>query len=101
MIGNLLPAQAQRLVRTRRCSDCWDVLHEQYDAATRTSAVSCGTPGCPCRGHVSLTFVENALAESRLKRREAERALGDSGAVAWIPKPVHRSEQAILAELGY
>jgi len=101
MIAGLLPAQAQRLVRTRRCSDCWDVLHEQYDAVTRTSAVSCATPGCPCRGHVSTEFVENALAESRLKRGEAERNLGESGAVAWIPKPFHRSEQAILAELGY
>ena len=58
-------------------------------------------PACPCRGHVSLEFVENALAESRLKRREVERTLGESGAVTWVPKPVRRSEQAILAELGY
>ena len=101
MISNLLPAQAQRLGRACRCSDCWDVLHEQYDPATRTSAVSCATPGCPCRGYVSIEFVENALAESRLKRGEAERNLGESGAVAWIRKPIHRSEQAILAGLGY
>ena len=101
MIDNLSPAEARRLVRTRRCSDCWEILQEHYDATTRTSTVSCATPGCLCRGHVSLEFVENALAESRLKRREVERTLGESGAVTWVPKPVRRSEQAILAELGY
>jgi hypothetical protein len=63
--------------------------------------VSCSTPDCPCRGHVSIEFVENALAESRLKLREAKRALAESGAIPWIPKPVRRTEAAILAELGY
>jgi hypothetical protein len=41
------------------------------------------------------------LVESRQKRKEVEHALGESEAVAWIPKPVHRSQSAILAELGY
>jgi hypothetical protein len=100
-ITNLEPAEARHIVSKHRCSDCWEVLQEHYNEHTRTSTVSCSTPDCPCRGHVSAKFVENALAESRLKRREAERALGECGAVAWIPKPVRRSEEVILAELGY
>ena len=100
-ITNLEPAEARQIVGTRRCSDCWEVLQERYDDRTRTSSISCITPGCPCRGHVSIEYVENALAESRLKRREVERTLGETGAVAWIPKHVHRSEKAILVELGY
>ena len=98
---NLEPAEAHHIVRTRRCSDCWEILQEQFDNETRTSTVSCITPDCSCRGHVSVEFIENALVESRLKRREAERALGETGAVAWIPKPAHRTEEAIMAELGY
>jgi len=100
-ITNLEPVEARRIVSKRRCSDCWEVLQEHYDLFTRTSTVSCSTPGCPCRGHVSLEFVEGSLAESHLKRMDAERSLGESGAVPWIPKPVRRSEAAILAELGY
>jgi metal-sulfur cluster biosynthetic enzyme len=95
------PAEARRVVQTRRCSDCWEILHEQFDFKTRTSTVSCTTPGCPCRGHVSIGYVENALAESRLKRSEAERVLGESGAVPWIVKPARQTEEAIMAELGF
>ena len=100
-ITNLNPVEARCIVSKRRCSDCWEVLQEHYDEHTRTSTVSCSTPDCPCRGHVSAEFVENALVESRQKRKEVERTLGESEAVAWIPKPVHRSQSAILAELGY
>jgi|GEM_PF-1637399 len=100
-IENLDPAEAQRIVRCRRCSDCWEILQEHCKPATRTSTVSCVTPDCPCRGHVSIEFIENARAESRLKRAEAESALGESGTVAWIPKPARRTEDAILVELGY
>jgi hypothetical protein len=95
------PAEARRVVQTRRCSDCWEILHEQFDFTNRTSTVSCATHGCPCRGHVSIGYVENALAESRLKRNEAERSLAESGAVSWIIKPVRQTEEAIMAELGF
>ncbi len=95
------PAEAHRVVQTRRCSDCWEILHEQFDFTARASTVSCDTPGCPCRGHVSIGYVENALAESRLKRSEAERSLAESGAVPWIIKPTRQTEDAIMAELGF
>jgi hypothetical protein len=95
------PIQAKEIIKNRRCSDCWEVLQEYYDPQTRSSTVSCSTPNCPCRGHVSAKYVENALAESRLKQRDAEKALGETGAVEWIPKPAQKSERAILAELGF
>jgi len=98
---NLEPAEAHRIVQTRRCSDCWVILQEQFDSKTRTSTITCVTLGCPCRGHVSIGYIENALAESRLKRMDAERSLRESGAVPWIPKPIRRTEEAIMAELGY
>jgi hypothetical protein len=100
-IRNLEPAEAEKIVRHRRCSDCWEVLVAYNDPGSRTISVSCSTPGCPCRGHVSIEFVENSLAESRAKRWEAEHALGESGAVEWIPKPVRRAVDAVLSELGY
>lgn len=95
------PIDAKKIIRDGRCSDCWEVLQEHYDPQTRTSTISCSTPNCLCRGHVSAGYVEKALLESRLKRREAEKTLGESGAVEWIPKPVQKSEKAILAELGF
>jgi len=98
---NLDPAEAHWIASVRRCSDCWEILQEHFDDKTRTSTVTCNTPDCPCRGHVSVEYVENALAESRLKRSEAERVLGESGAVEWIQKPARRTEEAILSELGY
>jgi len=64
---------------------CWEVLQEHYDEHTRTSTVSCSTPDCPCRGHVSAEFVENALVESRQKRKEAEHAL--EKARLWLGSP--------------
>ncbi len=98
---NLEPAEAMRIAAKRRCSDCWELLQEQYDSRTRKSTVSCSTPGCPCRGHVSIEFVEDALAESGLKRREVERVLGECGAVEWIAKPVRRPVETLMADLGY
>lgn len=100
-IRNLEPAEAEKIVSKRRCSDCWGVLIARNDPESRTITVSCDTPDCPCRGHVSTEFVENSLAESRAKRWEAERALGESGAVDWIPRPVRRAVDAVLSELGY
>jgi len=100
-ICNLDPAEAGRIVRHRRCSDCWETLVPYNEPNTGAVSVSCVTPGCPCRGHVAAEYVTKALAESRAKRWEAEHALGESGAVEWIPKPVRRAAQAVLAELGY
>ncbi len=95
------PIQAKEIIKKGRCSDCWEVLQEHYNPKTRTSSISCSTPHCPCRGHVSAKYVENALIESRQKQKEAEKALGETGAVGWIPKPAKKSEEAILAELGF
>jgi len=100
-ITNLEPTEAEKIVRKRRCSDCWGVLTAFDEPESRTISVSCGTPGCPCRGHVSMEFVEISLAESRAKRWEAEHALGESGAVEWIPKPVRRASHDALADLGF
>jgi hypothetical protein len=101
IMTNLDRVESRRLVGKRRCSDCWEVFRSTTKNTPARAAFPAPHRTAPAEGHVSAEYVENALAESRLKRAEAERALGARGAVPCVPRLLRPTEAANLAEPGF
>lgn len=87
------PDDAQSLARRHVCAGCWGELTVRYDWRTRTSSISCETPGCTFPGLVTRRFVERQESQSLGELAEAHAALSRAGVLR------RRSEQELLKGL--
>jgi hypothetical protein len=94
-LSMLDPDEAQRLAKSHVCSRCWGDIVVGYDWRTRTSRISCATPGCDFPGLVSRKFVEGQEQRSMGELLEAHTALTRAGV---LPR---KSEAKLLKEMGF
>ena len=92
--------QSVRILRYYLCSDCWEDLREiARDRVEQTLTISCQTKDCPCRGMVSVQYVEGREREARTWRRNARKYLAES--LPWINPLPKRSQAQLLQAMGY